>query len=71
MAGKEACGPLLNGSGPSEIGRPAFWLVDRRGKKKQKTQTSVFFTISNYMVWNRLCVTLEKFKVQERSLQKE
>ena len=35
MAGEEACGPVLDGSGPSKMGRPAFWLVDRREKKNQ------------------------------------
>ena len=67
MAGEEACGPLLDRSGPSKMGRPAFWLVDRREKKKKtnKPKPQSCFIISNY-VWNRLCVTLGKFKVEER-----
>ena len=35
MAGEEACGPVLDGSGHSKMGRPASWLVDRREKNKQ------------------------------------
>ena len=46
-------------------------LVGRQKGEKKTNQTPVFFTISNYMVWNRLCVTLEKFKVEERSLREE
>ena len=41
MAGIEACGSLLNGSGPSEMGRPAFWLVAEGGKKNKKPNPSL------------------------------
>lgn len=60
---KEACSPLPNGSGPSEMGRPTFWLVDRKGKKeRKKKQTESSFTISNYVVWNRLYLALRRFQ---------
>ena len=41
----------------------------KKREKKNKPQSS--FTISNYVVWNRLCATLRKFKVEERSLREE
>ena len=56
MAGEEACGPLLDGSGPSKMGRPAFWLVDRREKKKKQTNPNLNLASSLAIMCGTDCV---------------